>query len=167
MLKRTRHSDLRVQQNRARFTPGLRRTFWAYRRTAFAGADNMFEPHEAEGRDPVVFRAPYASRNLLTPPSARPEIVSGIEAMIASHERHRDFGSMRGSQALAQSIFAGLAILDRLDALANVTAEDGFPAFFDKAGHTVILEHQVSALGEPRPTSVDAFFFGATKWRSR
>lgn len=143
---------------------GLRQTFWAYRRSAFVGADDVFEPHQAEGKDPVVFRAAHVGRNLILPPAASPETVSAIEAMIAAKERHRDFGSMRSSQALAQSVFAGLAVMGRLDALATVAAEDKFPAFFNNAaGHTMTLERQVSALGEPRPTSVDAYFSGSTK----
>ncbi len=62
---------------------------------------------------------------------------------------------MRSSQALAQSVFAGLDAMGRLDALSGLTAEDGLPAFF--AGEKLELEHTVSALGEPTPSSVDAF----------
>jgi hypothetical protein len=151
-----------VRQNA--YLAELRQTFWAYRRRAFAGADDVFEPYAAEGKDPVVFRAVHAGLNLLIPPAANPETISGLQAMIAPKQRHRDFGSMRSSQALAQSVFAGLATLDRLDVLATLEAEDGFPAFFDSAaGYAMTLEHQVSALGEPRPTSVDAFFYGPTR----
>jgi hypothetical protein len=142
----------------------LRQTFWAYRRSAFAGADDVFEPYAAEGKDPVVFRTAHTSLNLLIPPAARPETISAIEAMIAPKQRHRDFGSMRSSQALAQSVFAWLAMLDRLDVLATLEAEDGFPAFFDSAaGYAMTLEHPVTTLGEPRRTSVDALFFGPTR----
>jgi hypothetical protein len=140
------------------------RTFWAYRRSAFAGADNVFEPNRAEGKSPVVFRRAHRGLNLLFPPGALPETVAAIEAMIAQRKRQTDFGSMRSSQALAQSVFAGLSVLRRLDALATLAAEDGSPAFFNNAaGYLLKMEHEVSALGEPRPTSVDALFSGPTK----
>jgi hypothetical protein len=141
----------------------LRQMFWDYRRSAFPGADDLFKPHKAEGKDPVVFRAAHVSWNLLLPPG-RPEIVSAIETMLTPDKRHPDFASMRSSQALEQFVFAGLKMLDRLDVLITLAAEDGFPAFFDSAaGYQMTLEHEVSGLGEPTPTSIDAFFFEPTK----
>ena len=79
-----------------------------------------------------------------------------IRAAIAPHQRHRHFRSLRSSQALAQSVFANIAAADRLDLLANVTAECGRPAFFtDHEGWGLEFEHDVDLLGEPRPTSID------------
>jgi hypothetical protein len=67
-------------------------------------------------------------------------------------------------QALAQSVFAGLAALNRLDALAGLLAEDGSPAFFESAvGYKMKLENKVSNLSERRATSIDALFVGQTK----
>ena len=67
--------------------------------------------------------------------------------------RHRWFRSFASSQALAQSVFGGLAAADRLDVLARVPAECGRPAFV-KADRSR-LEVEVTSLGEPRPTSLD------------
>lgn len=146
------------------YLAALHQTFWAYHRRVFAGDGDLFEPRQFKDQGPVVFRAGYRNRNLLVPPAAPPETIAAIEAMIAPAKRHRHFGSMQSSQALAQSVFAGLAALNRLDALATLAAEDGYPAFFhDAAAYAMELEHQVSALGEPRPTSVDVFFSGPTK----
>lgn len=79
-----------------------------------------------------------------------------IVSMIPDNQRHRHFGSFRSSQALAQSIFGAISAYGRFDLLAQVRAECGRPAFFDKeANCTAKFEHEVSALGEPRPTSID------------
>lgn len=146
------------------YLAALRQRFWHYRRGAFADAGELFEPRASEDQDPVVFRAGHLHRNLLVPPTARPETISAIQAMIAPADRHRHFGSMQSSQALAQSVFGSLAVLQRMDALAGLAAEDGYPAFFEgSAGYAMTLEHPISALGEPRPTSIDAFFLGPTK----
>jgi hypothetical protein len=150
--------------SRSAYLSGIRKQFWTYRHSEFHGADELFEPYVVEGVDPVVFRATHSARNLLMPPAATPETMSAIETMIAPKRRHRDFGSMRSSQALTQSVFAGLETLGRLNALAGLEAEDGYPAFFeDAAGYEVELEHEVSGLGELSPTSVDAHLFGPTK----
>ena len=73
-------------------------------------------------------------------------------------ERHRWFRSFRSSQALAQSVFWAIGAFGRLDVLDGVTAECGRPAFpDDPPGASLVLEHNVGNLGEPRPTSVDVF----------
>jgi hypothetical protein len=71
---------------------------------------------------------------------------------------------MRSSQALAQSVFANLRVLNRLDVLAGLQAEDGGVAFFEIAppADQIGLEHQVTYLGEKTraQTSVDFFVEG-------
>jgi hypothetical protein len=157
--------SLRVRPtSQAAYLEDLFRTFWAYRRSSFEPDDDVFDPRYVEGTHPPVFRQTHSDRNLINPPAARSDIIAAIAAMISPKNRHRAFASMRSSQALTQSVFAGLAQLDRLDALEDLEAEDGCPAFFDSAaGHELTLEHRVSTLDEPRPTSVDAFFNGPTK----
>jgi hypothetical protein len=155
-------SNLEVEY--ADYVAGLRRIFWAYRRRAFADDDQLFESGRLHDNDHVVFRQGFENRNLIIPPSAPAKVISAIEGMIPHNKRHEHFGSMRSSQALAQSVFGCLAVLNRLDALVGLATEDGSPAFFDSAfGFDVELEHKVSVLGEPTPTSVDAFFSGPTK----
>jgi hypothetical protein len=83
--------------------------------------------------------------------------------MIPQSKRHLYFRSMSSSQALTQSVFAGLAAVNRLDALAGLSAEDGSPAFFERAaGYAMELEHRVSNLHERIATSIDALFVGPT-----
>jgi hypothetical protein len=146
------------------YRDNLHRRFWDYARTSFAADDGVLDPKYIEGKDPPVFRREFADRNVLVPPTADPNVLSAIMAMTPAKDRHPLFASMKSSQALAQSVFAGLAALGRLDALQSFAAEDGHPAFFERAAeYRVRLEHQVSTLGEPRPTSLDAFFEGPRK----
>ena len=53
------------------------RRFWSYRRAAFAGKDDIFEPAVEEGTRPPVFRAGHADRNVIVPPNA-PEVAAAI-----------------------------------------------------------------------------------------
>ena len=97
--------------------------------------------------------------NVLVPPNGTH--ADEIRAAIKPSQRHRYFGSLRSSQALAQSVFGTIGAFDRLDLLTKVTAEDGRPAFFtDDRDWTLSLEHEVDTLGEPRPTSIDVLLTG-------
>lgn len=110
-------------------------------------------------RRPPVLRREHAAMNVLVPADAMR--ASHIRAAIRPDQRHRHFASLRSSQALAQSVFGALAAVDRLDLLAGIAAECGRPAFFDdRRGWTLAFEHEVHALGEPRPTSVDVLLAG-------
>jgi hypothetical protein len=148
----------------AAYREDLHRRFWDYRRTSFAAEGDLFDPNHSEEKSPPVFRRVFAERNLLLPSTAGSGIRAAITAMVPLTERHRWFASMSSSQALAQSVFASLATLGRLDALENLASRDGYPAFFETADlYQLKLEHQVATLGEPRPTSVDVFFSGPQK----
>ena len=111
---------------------------------------------------PRVDRAPVllaesASKSLLVPPSD-PTRASRIVSAIPCKARHRWFRSFKSSQALTQSVFAALDCFGRLDLLDGVIAECGRPAFLEDArSASLVLEHEVRSLGEPRRTSVDVF----------
>lgn len=113
-----------------------------------------------DGRPPVL-RSDAASRAVLLPSDrGRAE---RILASIPKRERHRWFRSLKSSQALAQSVFGAVAAFGRLDLLDSVAAECGRPAFLENARHaSLVLEHRVETLGEPRPTSVDVFLKGSS-----
>ena len=105
------------------------------------------------GRSPVL-RPESASKSVLVP--SDPAKSSGIVSTIPSKARHQWFRSFKSSQALAQSVFGVLGSFDRLDLLDGVIAECGRPAFFEDArSASLVLEHEVRSLGEPRRTSVD------------
>ena len=150
--------------NHAAYLKGAFHSMWTYRKGYFAASDGIFEPACVEGKDPPVFDGAHADRNLITPPAASPKLVQAIADSIPRADRHRHFASMRSSQALAQSVFAGLKETRNLGALAGLESECGAPAFFDTAsGYELKLERQISLLNEPRPTSVDAFFSGPSR----
>ena len=103
---------------------------------------------------PPVFGSGFKSKNVLAPPSRTR--AAEICAAIPLSQRHRWFRSMRSSQALAQSVFAAIRAVDRLDLLDGMSAECGRPAFFDdQQGWMMSFEHEVSGLNEPRPTNVN------------
>jgi hypothetical protein len=146
------------------YLQSLFRTFWSYRRTAFAPGDDAFETHRTEEFGPPVFRRAHAGRNVLLPHGAPPDIVEAILDTIPVVARHKWFGSMRSSQALAQSVFGGLRETAHIGALEGLMADDGRSAFFDSAdGVSITLEHTLSHLNEPRPTSVDVFIDGTQR----
>ena len=111
-----------------------------------------------EGRPPVL-AGKYVSKNVLLPPDKSK--AGKIRRAVSEHQRHRWFGSLKSSQALAQSVFGAIYAFDRLDLLQDVRTECWRPAFFeDHKGWTLEFEHEVDNLGEPRPTSVDVLLSG-------
>ena len=113
------------------------------------------------GRPPVL-RAEFASKAVLVPPD--PARASGVVSAIPSKARHRWFRSFKSSQSLAQSVFGAVRSFGRLDLLDGVVAECGRPAFLeDASGASLVLEHEVRSLGEPRPTSVDVLLDAGSK----
>lgn len=157
VLSLTHSYDLYLQEQSRRF--------WSYRRAAFAGEDHVFEPGAQGGVRPPVFRAEHAERNLIVPPGSS-EVAASIVSRIPREARHRHFASMRSSQALAQSVFGTLTTLGRLNVLAAIEAEDGYPAFFAAADEfSIEFEQAVDTLGElpGRQTSVDAMFSGPAR----
>ena len=61
-------------------------------------------------------------------------------------------------------MFGAVRSFGRLDLLDGVIAECGRPAFLeDTRGASLVLEHEVRSLGEPRPTSVDVLLEGRSK----
>jgi hypothetical protein len=115
-----------------------------------------------DGRWPVL-KQEFAEMNVLVPQDGNR--AAECRALIAPAKRHRHFGSLRSSQALAQSVLGAIAIYRRLDLLSAVRAECGRPAFFmDDRGWSLEFEHEVNTLKEPRRTSIDVLLSGAN-WR--
>ena len=111
---------------------------------------------ESRTRRPPILRSEVASKSVLVP--SDPAKASAVVFTVPKEERHRWFRSFKSSQALAQSVFGAIGSFERLDLLDGVIAECGRPAFLeDTRGASLVLEHNVCSLGEPRPTSVDVF----------
>ena len=139
----------------SRYEEQLRGAFWTWADKHHCG---QLDGAAREGRPPVLAKE-YAGKNVLVPQDQSKGRV--ILDAIPRGKRHRWFGSLKSSQALAQSVFGGLHAFDRLDLLRDVRAECGGPAFFDDCcGWSLEFEHEVRELGEPTPTNVDVLLRG-------
>ena len=113
-------------------------------------------------RRPPVLDSDAVTRAVLVPSDAA--MARDIVATLPKRERHRWFRSLKSSQALAQSVFGAVAAFGRLDLLDGVAAECGRPAFLETTRSTsLVLEHRVGTLGEPRATSVDVLLQGSSR----
>jgi hypothetical protein len=139
----------------------LRTSFADYRNAYFSDQPNWFELRPAGGA--VVFKKEHRDCNLLIPPCGVTDR-QRIIGKIPKSKRHKHFGSMQSSQALAQSVFGTIEVLGRLPLLAMIKAEDGRSAFGPSPNQSNLeFEKTVTTLGEvgDRATSVDVWFEGS------
>lgn len=143
-----------------RYLEGLVERLWRYRGTQFAGAGAAFDWRILP--NPPVFSRPQADLNVLVRPGASEAERQQVLAELPIGRRHKWFGSMKSSQALAQSVFANLKVLGKLDILAGIIGDDGQPIFFSRPAseYRLALDHPIGHLREPRPTSVDVLLSG-------
>jgi restriction endonuclease-like protein len=140
--------------------------FWRYRATRFAGLNCPECPRQRDPLRPLrppVFCNKHEHYNVIVDGAPNP---GEVLAALPPRRRHRWFGSMRSSQALAQSIFGNLRASNKLHLLARVRSDEGLPAFFTvtPAADAFTLDrpmhHLRRSLGEPVATSVDLFING-------
>ena len=137
----------------------LQSRFADYRHDKFANCENYFEDRPDGGA--VVFRYKYRDHNLVVPTRFCDADRQRVIYLLPKPKRHRHFGSMRSSQALAQSVFGTLKVLNELALLSNIEAEDGRPAFIQNANDANFkMEKEITTLGELKDhqTSVDIWF---------
>ncbi|MDH7514088.1 MAG: hypothetical protein QHH14_14165 [Clostridiales bacterium] len=141
----------------------LNQRYWEYQKSQFGDWQRFFErPYAQDGRPPV-FLEREVWRNVIINPAASQREISRLLALVPEPDRHKWFRSMNSSQALAQSILGNLAIYDILHCLTELQDDDGQSLFgnaqmgFDNFA----MEFKVGHLGEPRPTSLDAYVFGS------
>jgi hypothetical protein len=138
--------------------------FWDYVESDPDTYTGLLDSGSRNDRRPPVFKPAHVDGNILIPPGATEERHRTIKETLPNHERHRYFGSMRSSQALAQSVFGNLIIADKLGLLGDLESDEGLPAFYDGIGNaSVQLEFSIKHLGEPRPTSVDVWVKGSRR----
>ena len=142
------------------------RTYTQYERTLrdrlWAWSDAHHPTHldggNRESRPPVLSRQ-YRYENLILPSDR--EQAEQVLLAVPYAKRHRWFGSLKSSQAIAQSVFGAIQAFDALDLLGDLKAECGRPAFAERMdGWTLELELEVRGLQEPRPTNVDVVASG-------
>ena len=83
-----------------------------------------------EGRPPVI-ASKFREKNVLVPPNNESK-ARDIRDAVPYKQRHQWFGSLKSSQALAQSVFGALHAFDRLDLLQDVSAECGATGFLQR-----------------------------------
>jgi len=128
---------------------------WNYALTQFQGRLEVLEERTRRENRPPVFTKAAADSNTLIDPKRTAEERHAILASIPRNRRHRWFRSMKSSQALAQSVFANLQVMQKTQILRHLTTEDGERPFASGQQLTLEMEHAVAHLGEPRPTEID------------
>lgn len=133
-------------------------TLWDYAQRA-GHADHLDQPKGPKPRPPVL-KPEAATYNVIVAPQTSEEQRAAVVNAIPMHSRHRWYRSMASSQALAQSVFANLRVLDRLDILERVETDTGEPMIGFQP-ETAELEHEVAYLDElKRKTSIDVLIGG-------
>lgn len=122
--------------------------FWKYENSCFGEQPELFERSFAPNGRPPVFLRSEVWRNVIIKPDASDQERDRLLAKVPTGERHKWFGSMSSSQALAQSIFGNLAVYGHLECLARIEADEGMPLF---GGTTITsqnfeMEHKVTHL---------------------
>lgn len=146
------------------YISSLIQQFWNYVDSEPGELAEQLDSTRRDAKRPPVFRKSEVIWNILISPDATQEIRLAVEATLPGNERHRHFGSMRSSQALAQSVFGNLIALGKVDALKELKSDEDLPAFFDDIDDaTLQLEHAVDHLDEPRPTSIDLWVKGSRR----
>lgn len=136
--------------------------FWRYQKEYFRDRPGIFERTDrGEGRPPVFLRL-TDRYNVITVPGISGDDRNRLLGEIPVQERHRWFRSMSSSQAIALSVFGNLKLYGLLDLLNELHDEQGRPIFGDETitSENFRMEYKVNSLGEPRPTSLDAFIAG-------
>ena len=140
----------------------LNQHFWKYQKSQFLTEQDYFDREYAPDGRPPVFTRPEAWRNIIISPDSNQQEKDKLLSLIPDGERHKWFGSMHSSQALAQSILGNLAIHGFLNLLSELNSDEGLPLFggaqFSSDNFT--MEHKIDFLGEPRQTSLDGFISG-------
>lgn len=144
------------------FRSDLNRRFWDYAESKFGNAHEYFDRWGPDVKRPPVFSKNDAWRNVIFDPNATEEERQRLLDLVPEDGRHRWFGSMNSSQALAQSVLGNLIVHGYLGMLLDLEDDEGMSLIEDAAivPTNLKLEYEVANLGEPRPTSIDAFIDG-------
>jgi hypothetical protein len=143
----------------------LNRRYWEFQKSQFPIWEEFFErPYADEGRPPV-FLQHKEWLNAVFDPQASPIERDRLLALVPKPARHQWFRSMNSSQALAQSVLGNLAVHGYLDCLTELSCDEGESLLGEAkaSSDNFAMEFDVDHLGEPRPTSLDGYFFEGYK----
>jgi hypothetical protein len=131
-----------------RYLTGLERNFSKFRDDRFAGSEDVFEIRRGGA---VVFKPECVKKNLPISPKWSVNDGDCIIGKLRPSKRHKHFGSMRSSQALAQSVFGAIEVFHLLRLLSDIESEDGRCAFGPRVGEAKLeFEKEMQNLGEER-----------------
>jgi hypothetical protein len=138
--------------------------FKKYQECNFVNIPNIFEASNKTDRPPV-FNKGFEFLNILGNDPRSLKELAKLHSLIPAVERHRWYGSMNSSQALAQSVLGGLHVNNCLGILDNLKDENGRGVFenADLQNPCFVMEYKVMNLGEKRNSSVDIFLEGQYK----
>ena len=150
------------QMHMTDYKSDLSKRFWEYQRAKLTASPGYFDrPQADDGRPPVLIPS-EASRNVINKPDATQEETDRLLALVPEADRHKWFRSFSSSQALAQSVLGNLAVHGLLHCLAELHTDEGEPILgnSDLLAEHFTMEYKLDYLGEPRPTSLDAYISG-------
>ena len=139
--------------------------FWDYQQKVFPNWKIFFDQPEKSNKRPAVFLKNRADYNVLMKPGISPEKRRIILNQLPPRSRHKWFGSMKSSQALAQSVFANLKEYEKLHYLEEISCDHGDPLFENGSitRDNFFMEYDINFLKEPRHTNLDCFISGEYK----
>jgi hypothetical protein len=110
---------------------------------------------------PPVFKRQFRCQNVLVNDNDRK--AGAVLGEIEDKDRHLQFGSMKSSQALAQSVFGNLKDYGKLHLLDALLTDDGRPLLISGPLEKCSMEHEIDYLGElpGRTTNVDVYLESA------
>lgn len=139
--------------------------FWKYQKDAFPNSREHFDRSCRTDNRPPVFQKHVVWKNIVVKPGESNEKITKVHQLLPEEKRHGWFGSMKSSQALAQSILGNLVVYEQLSLLGELKDDSGSPLLegADVSPRNFSMEHEINHLGEKkqRCTSLDGFFSGA------
>ena len=142
------------------YKTNLNQRYWEYQRSHFSTGQNLSaHMHQMDALQSLLDKS---WRNVIINPDASQQEKDRLLALMPEGERHKWFGSMNSSQALAQSVLGNLAVSNFLHSLSDLNDDEGMPLFgkLQISSDSFEMEHKINFLGEPRRTSLDGYIRG-------
>ena len=140
----------------------LYQRYWKYQESQFPNRPEFFDRLQMHDYRPPVFLKQEAWRNVIQNPDSTELEQVQLVNIIPAGQRHRWFGSMNSSQALAQCVFGNLAVEKQLHFLENLEDDSGNTLFgVSITSDNFFMEKKIDYLCEPRQTRLDGFISGS------
>ncbi len=135
---------------------------WEYKIKYFP--NKYFKRNIRSNNKAPIFKKCKESHNLLFNPHSKAKYKELLK-LIEKKDRHRYFGDMKSSQALAQSILGNLCVYNLMEkVLFSLKDDNGYDLIDSKCvinfSNRFSMEHEITYLNEPRPTKLDGYIEG-------